>query len=175
MFLFLAAPLEGANIQCFSSSLFQSVSLLSSSGFVFRSRLFSSAPAPSLRGFLACFWQVTYFRLLGPPTRSANGGRLGAFLLRRRRRSLETRRQQTPGGPFILENREKKKGGPTRSCSKPLSSLDLAGLRDPDTNAKICASYCPLRRSQTIAAQVAVMAAERATSANQRRRRKRRT
>lgn len=63
--LFLAAPLEGANFSVFGCRLFQSVSLLSSSGFVFRSRLFFSAPAPSLRGFLTCFWQVTYFSLFG--------------------------------------------------------------------------------------------------------------
>lgn len=70
VFLFLAAPLEGANFSVFGCRLFQSVSLLSSSGFVFRSRLFFSAPAPSLRGFLTCFWQVTYFSLFGSLTKA---------------------------------------------------------------------------------------------------------
>lgn len=68
--LFLAAPLEGAKFSVFGCRLFQSVSLLSSSGFVFRSRLFFSAAAPSLRGFLTCFWQVTYFSLFGSLTKA---------------------------------------------------------------------------------------------------------
>lgn len=75
VFLFLAATLKGANIPRFSSSLFQSVGLLSSPGFVFHSRLFFSSPVPSLWGFLTCFWQVTYFSLLD---------RLGPFVVRLR-------------------------------------------------------------------------------------------